>query len=96
MKPLTEKQVDKYLTRFTEWSTNKKHTEISQSFKTKTFLGGLSFIAKVTVHAELLDHHPTIELTYDKVTITLSTQDAKGLTRADFELARRIDNLKLC
>jgi 4a-hydroxytetrahydrobiopterin dehydratase len=94
-KKLTEKQVAKYLTRFDEWIPNKKYTEIKRIFKTKTFLGGLSFIAKIAVHAELLDHHPDVELTYGTVTVTLSTHDEKGLTRADFELAKRIDNLQL-
>ncbi len=95
-KKLTETQVQKYLTRFPHWHANKKFTEISKVFKTKTFLGGLSFIARIAVHAELAQHHPDIELSYGTVTVNLTTHDEKGLTRADFELAKKIDDLGNC
>jgi 4a-hydroxytetrahydrobiopterin dehydratase len=95
MKPLTQKQIAKYLKELPLWELTKKSTHISKTFKTKTFVQGLSFVAKVTVHAELLNHHPTVELTYSSVTVTTSTHDARGLTKLDFELAKRVDNLGL-
>ena len=56
---------------------------------------GLAFVAKVAVHAEVMNHHPDIELSYGKVKVKLSTHDAKGLTTLDFELAKRIDGIQL-
>lgn len=93
MKPLTEKEIDRNLLRTSLWEINKKRTEIKKLFPTKSFVSGLAFIAKITVHAELLNHHPTIELSYGSVKVTLSTHDVKGLTKLDFELAKRIDAL---
>lgn len=95
MKPLTQKEVEKNLLRTSQWETNKKCTEIKKTFATRTFVEGLSFIARVTVHAELLNHHPLIELSYSSVKVVLTTRDVKGLTKLDFELAKRIDDLRI-
>ncbi len=94
-RPLTTKDIDKKFKALSEWQINKKKTELTKSFEFPSFITGLAFIAKVTVHAEVLDHHPTLELSYGKVKVTLTTHDAKGLTSSDFELAKKIDNLRL-
>ncbi len=91
MKILTEAQILKKLATISGWMTNKKQTEISKLFVRDSFVDGLALVARIAVHAELLNHHPTIELTYSKVKVTLTTHDAKGLTLKDFELAERID-----
>lgn len=93
-KKLTATDVLKYLKKLPGWVTNTKRTEISKSIPTQSFLGGLSLVAKIAVHAEILGHHPDIELTYNAVKIHLSTHDVKGLTKLDFELAKRIDVLQ--
>lgn len=92
-KTLTEPQILKKLAGISGWMTNKKQTELSKSFDTSSFVDGLSLVARITVHAELMNHHPTIELSYDAVKVTLTTHDVKGLTAKDFELAERIDKL---
>ncbi len=92
-KPLTEKQVKKSLEKLSEWQPNKKHTSITKEYSFPNFVAALAFLAKVTVHAEVMDHHPVAELSYGKLILTLSTDSAKGLTKKDFELAARVDNL---
>jgi 4a-hydroxytetrahydrobiopterin dehydratase len=47
----------------------------------------------VALVAEPMNHHPEWSNTYNKVDVTLSTHDAKGLTRRDVELAQRMDQL---
>jgi 4a-hydroxytetrahydrobiopterin dehydratase len=93
VKPLTEKQVKKSLEKLSEWQPNKKHTAITKEYSFPNFVSALAFLAKVTVHAEVMDHHPVAELSYGKLTLTLSTDSAKGLTKKDFELAQRVDKL---
>ncbi len=95
LKALLAKDIDKKLKALSEWQLNKKKTELSKTFLFPSFINGLAFIAKVTVHAEILNHHPVVELSYGKVKITLTTHDAKGLTHSDFELAKKIDGLRL-
>jgi 4a-hydroxytetrahydrobiopterin dehydratase len=95
MRLLTPKQREKHLETLSGWKLDKKGTQITKIFRTKTFLSGLSFIARIAVHAELLDHHPTIELAYKTVTVTTTTHDLKGLTKLDIDLAKRIDTLQI-
>lgn len=92
-KAFTKKEVEKQLRALSEWKPNAKHTQISKTYAFSSFISGLAFIAKISVHAEVLNHHPTIELSYGNVKVTLTTHSAKGLTRGDFELAGRIENL---
>lgn len=94
-KKLSPQEVIKRLDKFPEWTTNAKRTEITKNIATSSFLIGLGLTAKIAVHAEIMNHHPLIELTYGGVKIRLSTHDVKGLTKLDFDLAKRIDNLKI-
>lgn len=94
LKKLNSKDIVKKLKTISEWSTNAKETELSKTFLFTNFVNGLAFVAKVTVHAEILNHHPDIELSYGKVKIILSTHDVKGLSNVDFELAKKIDSIK--
>lgn len=95
MKQLTEKQIEKKLLQISGWHLNKKQTELVKTFSFSSYVSGLAFIAKIAVHAELLDHHPTVELSYKKVVVTLTTHDVKGLSVKDFDLAKRIDCLRV-
>jgi 4a-hydroxytetrahydrobiopterin dehydratase len=90
---LSEKQVEKELQKLSEWKPNKKHTEISKEYSFPNFVAALAFLAKVTVHAEVMDHHPVAELSYGTLVLTLSTSTVKGLTKKDFELAAKLDRL---
>lgn len=92
-KAFAKKDVEKHLKSLSEWKPNAKHTSISKEYDFTSFIAGLAFVAKVSVHAEVLNHHPVIELSYGVVKVTLTTHDAKGLTKSDFELAGRIDKL---
>lgn len=93
IRPYTEKQVEKSLRKLSEWQPNKKSTEISKTYVFPNFVATLAFLAKITVHAEVLDHHPEVLMSYGKLKVTLKTDSAKGLTKSDFDLASRIDNL---
>lgn len=92
-KAYTQKDVEKGLKKLSLWVPNKKHTQITKTFEVPNFVAALAFLAKVTVHAEVMGHHPEVELSYGKLVIKLSTDSVKGLTKSDFELAARIDGL---
>lgn len=92
-KLLTEKQIEKKLTKLSAWDINKKRTELSKTFTSTSFVDGLAFVARIAVHAELLNHHPEITFSFNKVRVSLTTHACKGLTQKDFDLAERIDTL---
>jgi 4a-hydroxytetrahydrobiopterin dehydratase len=65
--------------------------QISRTFTLPGFTAALVFASAVGQLAERADHHPDILIQYRKVTLTLSTHSAGGLTEKDFSLAREID-----
>ena len=95
LKKLNTKEIQKKMVTLSDWTINTKETELSKTFLFQNFLSGLAFVAKVTVHAEIQNHHPDIELSYGKVKVKLSTHDVKGLSQSDFNLAKRIDGIKV-
>ena len=70
------------------WENNGK--EITRTYKFKDFVEALAFVNKVAGLAEAADHHPDIDIRWNKVRLTLSTHSAGGLTDKDFALALQI------
>jgi 4a-hydroxytetrahydrobiopterin dehydratase len=62
-------------------------------FEFKDFPNALEFVNAVAKIAEIAQHHPDINIRWNKVTLTLSTHDAGGMTEKDFKLARQFDQL---
>ena len=60
----------------------------------KDFISAFSFLSKVALISEKLDHHPEIINVYNKVTIKLSTHDiGNKVSKKDYDLAKAIDEL---
>lgn len=57
----------------------------------ESYMDGVAFARRVAELAEAADHHPDILIGYRRVTLTLVSHDAGGLTGRDFDLAARID-----
>jgi 4a-hydroxytetrahydrobiopterin dehydratase len=66
---------------------------IRREFKFGSFREAISFIVRISFEAEQRDHHPELANVYNRVTISLSTHDAGGITEKDFDLARAIDSI---
>ena len=97
MEALSEQQITERLQGLNGWKRNdlEGRPGITKIFPTGDFLSGLGFVTQVAVLAEKVNHHPDVVLTYPKVSIQLSTHDARGLTHKDFELAAQIDQLRI-
>ena len=67
--------------------------EIVRQATFKDFLSAMEFVDQVAVMAENEQHHPDIDIRYNKVRLVLSTHSKGGLTELDFALAERIDTL---
>ncbi|HXQ61126.1 MAG TPA: 4a-hydroxytetrahydrobiopterin dehydratase [Acidimicrobiales bacterium] len=59
----------------------------------RAFADALAYVNAVGALAEEMDHHPDIDIRWNRVTLRLSTHSAGGITEADLELGRRIDAL---
>ena len=92
MKKLDQHEIqEKMPTIHSAWTIKGKF--ICCEFIFKNFIEAFSFMTSVALVAEKSGHHPNWENTYNKVTISLSTHDADGLTTKDFDLALVIDKI---
>ncbi|MEM9336254.1 MAG: 4a-hydroxytetrahydrobiopterin dehydratase [Patescibacteria group bacterium] len=92
--PYTKTELTKHLKKAKlDWSMTPKATQINKQFSFKDYLDAFMFVARVSVHAEILKHHPDIELSYGKVKVKLTTHDLKGVSKLDVDLAKRIEHV---
>ena len=66
---------------------------IRREFKCGDFKGSVDFVNRLMPVAEAMNHHPDLAISWDTVTVTITTHTEGGLTENDFELASRIDAL---
>ena len=81
------------LTELLDWNLRADGLAIEREFKFKTFSEAFAFMARVALIAEKHDHHPEWSNVYNRVSITLTTHDAGGLSERDVKMARAIDKL---
>jgi 4a-hydroxytetrahydrobiopterin dehydratase len=88
---LSEEEVERKLAGLSGWE--RAGEAIRKSFKRDDFVGSVRFASDLVEPAEAMNHHPDLTVSWDTVTVTISTHSEGGLTAADFELAGRIDAL---
>ncbi len=66
---------------------------IRKRFDRGDFRGSVEFVNRITEVAEEMNHHPDLEISWSRVTVSITTHSEGGLTENDFELAGRIDQL---
>jgi 4a-hydroxytetrahydrobiopterin dehydratase len=89
LEKLSDDQIAQHLSARPEWSETGE--AIQRTYAFKNFAESMKFVGKVADAAEAADHHPDILIRYNKVTLTLSTHDAGGITAKDFDLAGKAD-----
>jgi len=91
MKKLNATEIKTALVTVPDWK--KKGTAIARTFQFKDFPAAIRFVNALARLAEKANHHPDIDIRWNKVKLTLSTHDAGGLTTKDFALANKFDAL---
>jgi 4a-hydroxytetrahydrobiopterin dehydratase len=89
MPKFTQSEIESALADLAGWAQS--GDAITRTFTLPSFPAALVFACAVGNLAERADHHPDILIRYKKVTLTLSTHTAGGLTGKDLALAREID-----
>ena len=88
---LSEEEIRTHLDALEGWERTGE--AIGKQFTRKDFIGSVDLLNRLVDPAEEMGHHPDVVISWNRVTITLSTHSEGGLTDADFELASRIDEL---
>jgi 4a-hydroxytetrahydrobiopterin dehydratase len=88
---LDEDQIEQKLGALEGWQ--RSGDAIRKQFELDDFKGSVDFVNRLTPEAEEMNHHPDLEISWNKVTVTVTTHSEGGLTDNDFVLAGRIDSV---
>ncbi len=88
---LEKSQLNYFIENNPSWVIDSK--SIKKEFKFDNFIEAFSFMSKVALLSEKMDHHPDWKNSYNKVKIELTTHDLGGVTTNDIKLAEAIDRL---
>jgi len=71
----------------------KVENKLSKNFKFKDFVEAFSFITRIAIISEKMNHHPDITISYNSVHIDLTTHDINSISKNDIILAGKIEEL---
>lgn len=74
-----------------DWTLDGKEIKCVRKFK--DFVEAINFVNHLVEPAEAAGHHPDLSISYNKVTVVLTSHDAGGLTEKDFEMAQVISQI---
>ena len=73
------------------WKYQSERDAISKTFEFANFIEAFSWMTKVAIWAEKLNHHPEWSNVYKKVEVFLTTHDCGGLSDLDLQMAKKMD-----
>ena len=88
---LSQEDIDERLAKHPHWCQEDRC--IARDFTFASFKEAISFVDLVAEAAEEMDHHPDFKISYKRVTLSITTHSEGGLTRRDFRLVEKIDQL---
>ncbi len=86
---LSDLEIQRALGTLPGWA--RRNGTLTKTFTFEKFADGIAFVGRVAKAADEMDHHPDIDIRYTKVSMSLSTHDAGGITQSDLDLAGKIE-----
>ncbi len=87
---LEQSQLDDFAREHPSWVRDDE--SIARTFQFSDFNEAIGFVARVALASEVADHHPDIDIRWNRVTIVLSTHSESALTSKDLDLAQQFDS----
>lgn len=91
--PLAQEDANQLLKQLHDWAINQEQLAIERSFKFKNYYETIAFANAVAWIANREDHHPDMEVSYNRCVVHYSTHSVGGLSENDFICAAKIDAL---
>ncbi|MDQ2096569.1 MAG: 4a-hydroxytetrahydrobiopterin dehydratase [Tychonema bourrellyi B0820] len=88
---LSDTEIKERASQLSGWTV--EGNQLRRTWEFKDFIEAIAFVNKLVEPSEAAAHHPDIEISYNKVTVNLTTHDAGGLTEKDFAVAQQISQL---
>jgi 4a-hydroxytetrahydrobiopterin dehydratase len=86
---LTDAEIQQALASLPQWQRAGK--AIERDFEFKDFAEAMKFVNRIADTAEQANHHPDIDIRYNRVKLALISHDSGGVTQRDVNMARKID-----
>lgn len=93
MKTLSEHEIDEVLKQHSHWKLHAK--KFTREWVFEDFVAAITFVNRVAELAEGSQHHPDIDIRYNRVILALESHDAGGLTSRDASMVGKIDEMFL-
>lgn len=93
MKTLSPAEINTCLQQLPGWSYDAAGRALRNTRTFPDFAAAMRFVNRIAELAEAANHHPDLDIRYNKVLIALSSHDAGGVTTRDIELAQKISAL---
>ena len=90
---LSNEEQSNALKKLNGWTKADDREAIFKTFTFRDFNEAFGFMSRVALKAEQINHHPEWFNVWNRVSVTLSTHDANGLTVLDIDLAEFMDDL---
>ena len=91
-----KENIDNVIKILPDWSkTNDGREALNKEFIFDNFNSAFSFMTMIALKADQLNHHPEWSNVYNRVNITITTHDVKGMSDKDIEIGKFIDNAYL-
>ena len=88
---LSDRDIQQRLDELPDWTLSGQQIACTRRFR--DFIEAVEFVNRLVDPAEAAGHHPDLAISYNRVTIALTTHDAGGLTEKDFNLAKIISQI---
>jgi len=91
MSLLSDQEIQDALAELDGWKL--EGCQIVRTFEFEDFVGSVRFVDSLVEPAEAMNHHPDLAISWNKVTVAITNHAEGGLTKADFKLAKVIEDL---
>ncbi len=91
MAVLPDDEVRQQLSDLPEWAL--ADGRITREYRLDDFRQTVALVVRIAFEAEAANHHPDLDLRYNRLHVGLSTHSEGGVTTKDVELARAIEGL---
>ena len=91
--PMQSDEARKMLRELDDWALDESGKEIARTYKFKNYYETMAFVNALAWIAHREDHHPDLEVGYNRVHVCFSTHSIGGLSENDFICAAKIDAL---
>lgn len=84
-------EIQSFLQTHPDWKL--QNEKLIKEWLFKDFVQAIAFVNQIAEIAESANHHPDIDIRYNKVLLSLTSHDANGITQRDLAMATRLGTI---